>query len=162
MPQDLSVGNQSSSPIQAKLIPFLCYAKENQDIVRAFCQQLKSEGWIDPWFDEEDILPGQKWEGSVTEAVHNSHAVIVFLSSIAVHTEGFFQKELKLALDAAAEKPEDAIFIIPIRLDICDVPERLLPYQYVDYFGDEQHKMHVYQSLIAALRLRAENLGIQM
>jgi hypothetical protein len=146
----------------SKLIPFLCYAKENSTGVREFRERLKAETWIDPWFDEEDILPGQMWEGSVTEAVHNSHAVIVFLSSIAIRKEGFFHKELKLALDAAAEKPDGTIFIIPIRLDDCDVPERLQPYQYVDYFGDEAHKDHVYSSLIAALKLRAENLGIKM
>ena len=146
----------------SKLIPFLCYAKENSTAVREFRERLRAETWIDPWFDEEDILPGQKWEGSVVDAVHNSHAVIVFLSSIAVRKEGFFHKELKLALDAAAEKPDGTIFIIPIRLDVCDVPERLLPYQYVDYFGDEAHKDHVYSSLIAALKVRAENLGIKM
>jgi hypothetical protein len=146
----------------SKLIPFLCYAKENSTGVREFRERLKTEAWVDPWFDEEDILPGQMWEESVTEAVHNSHAVIIFLSSIAVRTEGFFHKELKLALDAAAEKPDGTIFIIPIRLDDCEVPERLLPYQYVDYFGDEAHKDHVYSSLIAALKIRAENLGIKM
>jgi hypothetical protein len=146
----------------SKLIPFLCYSKENSTGVREFRERLKAEDWIDPWFDEEDILPGQKWEESVVSAVHNSHAVIVFLSSIAVRTEGFFHKELKLALDAAAEKPDGTIFIIPIRLDVCDVPERLLPYQYVDYFGDEAHKDHVYSSLIAALKIRAQNLGIKV
>lgn len=164
MPQDPSVGNNHQfDPNKAsKLIPFLCYAKENQPIVREFSQLLKAEGWIDPWFDEEDILPGQRWEGSVTEAVHNSHAVIVFLSSIAVRTEGFFHKELKLALDAAAEKPEGTIFIIPIRLDDCGVPERLLPFQYVNYFGDEEHKRYVFSSLIQSLKIRAENLGIKL
>ena len=146
----------------SKLIPFLCYAKENSTGVREFRERLKAEAWIDPWFDEEDILPGQMWEESVIDAVHNSHAVIVFLSSIAVRKEGFFHKELKLALDAAAEKPDGTIFIIPIRLDACDVPERLLPYQYVDYFGEEEHKDHVYSSLIAALKIRAENLGIKI
>ena len=146
----------------SKLIPFLCYAKENSTSVREFRERLKAEDWIDPWFDEEDILPGQMWEESVIEAVHNSHAVIIFLSSIAIRQEGFFHKELKLALDAATEKPDGTIFIIPIRLDVCDVPERLQPYQYVDYFGDEEHKERVYSSLIAALKIRAENLGIKL
>ncbi len=152
-----AVKNESSGPW---LVPFLCYAKENSTSVREFRELLKAESWIDPWFDEEDILPGQMWEASVVEAVHQSHAVIIFLSSIAVRTEGFFHKELKLALDAAAEKPDGTIFIIPIRLDVCDVPDRLLPYQYVDYFGDDEHKKRVYTSLIKALKIRAENLGI--
>ena len=160
--EGMPVSVVASESENSKLIPFLCYAKENSNSVREFRERLRAEDWIDPWFDEEDILPGQKWEGSVADAVHNSHAVIIFLSSIAIRTEGFFQKELKLALDAAAEKPDGTIFIIPIRLDDCDVPERLQPYQYVDYFGDDAHKDSVYSSLIKALKVRAENLGIKM
>lgn len=120
------------------------------------------ESWIDPWFDEEDFLPGEMLEASVVNAVRHSHAVIIFLSSHAVRGEGFFHKELKLALDAAAEKPDGTIFIIPIRLYDCEVPDRLRPYQYVDYFGDDEHKDRVYSSLIAALKIRAENLGIKI
>lgn len=153
------VGSETAG---SKLIPFLCYARENSTGVREFRERLKSETWIDPWFDEEDILPGEKWMGSVKEAVHNSHAVIIFLSSIAIRTEGFFHVELKLALDAAAEKPDGTIFIIPIRLDSCDVPNRLQPYQYVDYFGDEEQKDRVYTSLIKALKVRAGDLGIKI
>lgn len=151
-----------SEVADSKLIPFLCYSKENSTDVREFRERLKAETWVDPWFDEEDILPGEKWEERVTEAVHNSHAVIIFLSSFAVRTEGFFHVELKHALDAAAEKPDGTIFIIPIRLDTCDVPERLQPYQYVDYFGDAEHKDRVYTSLIAALKVRAGDLGIKV
>jgi hypothetical protein len=146
----------------SKLIPFLCYSKENSTSVREFRERLRAESWIDPWFDEEDILPGQMWEASVVNAVRHSHAVIIFLSSHAVREEGFFHKELKLALDAAAEKPDGTIFIIPIRLDVCEVPYRLRPYQYVDYFGDDAQKDRVYASLITALKIRARNVGIKV
>jgi hypothetical protein len=145
-----------------KLIPFLSYAKSNRFIVREFASRLKSTGWIDPWYDEEDILPGQLWQDSVVHAVRHSHAVIIFLSRVAIASEGFFQKELTLALDTAAEKPEGTIFIIPMRLNDCDVPSRLRQYQYVDYFGSEPHKEIVYTSLIASLRRRAESLGIKV
>jgi hypothetical protein len=144
-----------------KLIPFLCYAKENVETVRQLAEHLKAEGWIDPWLDEEDILPGQKWEDRVVQAVHESHAVIVFLSKIAIESEGFFHKELNLALDTAEEKPDGTIFIIPIRLDICDVPLRLSQYQYVDYFGDDLKRERVYENLLTALGLRAKGLGIK-
>jgi len=146
---------------EPKLVPFLCYAKENKVVVREFSERLKAEGWIDPWFDEEDILPGQVWQDSVALGVRNSHAVMIFLSKVAVASEGFFHKEMKLALETAAEKPEGTIFIIPIRINDCEVPEMLAKFQYVDYFGREENKTHVYSHLIAALRVRAQNLGIK-
>ena len=145
-----------------KLIPFLCYAKEDIETVRQLAEQLKAEGWIDPWFDEEDILPGQKWEDRVVQSVHESHAVIAFLSKIAMESEGFFHKELNLALDTAEEKPEGTIFIIPVRLDICELPHRLSQFQYVDFFGDKVKKERVYENLLAALRIRAGSLGIKL
>jgi hypothetical protein len=145
-----------------KLIPFLCYAKEDIETVRQLADRLKAEGWIDPWFDEEDLLPGQKWEDRVVQAVHESHAVIAFLSKIAMASEGFFHKELNLALDTAEEKPDGAIFIIPIRLDICKLPQRLSQFQYVDFFGDEVKKERVYTNLLTALRVRAKSLEIKL
>lgn len=143
-----------------QLIPFLCYSKENKIVVRQFFMRLKNEGWIDPWFDEEDILPGEKWQDSVVKAVHGSNAVIILLSKQALKQEGFFHKELNLALDTANEKPEGTIFIIPIRLEECEVPERLLTYQYVDYFGGEEQEQRVYASLLASLKSIAQTLGI--
>jgi len=145
-----------------KLIPFLAYSKINKTSVRRFAARLRSEGWIDPWIDEEDILPGQVWQNSVIMGVRKSHAVIIFLSNEAVASEGFFQREIRLALDTAAEKPDGTIFIIPIRLDDCNVPEMLKKYQYVDYFGSIENKERVYASLIASLKLRAANLGIKI
>lgn len=164
MPQESNAGITSQRGEESsgkKLVPFLSYSKLNQTAARNFAEKLKSEGWIDPWFDEEDILPGQVWEELVTTGVRNSHAVIILLSKAAVTSEGFFHREIKLALDTAAEKPEGTIFIIPIRLNDCDVPDMLQKYQYVDYFGGEEQKERDYISLIAALKIRAENLGIK-
>lgn len=165
MPQESKTGitNKSGDGSSSrKLIPFISYSKINKIAARDFAEKLKSEGWIDPWFDEEDILPGQLWEETVTIGVRNSHAVIILLSKAAVTSEGFFQREIKLALDTAAEKPEGTIFIIPIRLNECDVPDMLRKYQYIDYFGGEEQKERMYTSLITALKVRAENLGIVM
>ncbi len=62
-PEKLSVSAPQSvvesESRNSNLIPFLCYAKENSTPVREFRQRLKAETWIDPWFDEEDILPGK-------------------------------------------------------------------------------------------------------
>ena len=64
------------------------------------------------------------------------------------------RKELRFALDKADEKPEGTIFIVPVRLEECDVPPRLARWHYVDLFRDEG-----YSRLTAALKARATVLS---
>jgi hypothetical protein len=38
-------------------------------------------------------------------------------------TGGIIQKEIRKALDFADEKPQGAVFVIPAKLEPCEVPE---------------------------------------
>jgi len=136
-----------------KLRVFLCHASQDKPIVRELYQRLLAEGWIDPWLDKEKLLPGQEWELEIEKSVESADAVIVCLSKAAITKEGYIQKELKKILDVADEKPEGTIFVIPVRLDNCDVPRRLQPWQYEDYFLDDQ-KSKAYDRIVHSLRLR--------
>ena len=40
-----------------KLRVFLCHSSQDKPIVRELYQRLLAEGWIDPWLDEEKLLP---------------------------------------------------------------------------------------------------------
>jgi hypothetical protein len=55
----------------------------------------------------------------------------------SVTKTGFVQIEIKTALDVAEEKREQTVFIIPLRLDACNVPDRLLRWQWVDLFKSQ-------------------------
>ena len=66
----------------------------------------------------------------------------------------YVQKELRYAREISLEKPEETIFLIPLRLDECEVPRWLRFYQWVDYF--RENKSEVYKALIASLKLRYE------
>jgi TIR domain len=81
--------------------------------------------------------------------------VLVCLSPTAITKKGFVQKEIKFALDAAEEQPEGTIFIIPVKLEECDVPERLRRWQWVDFF-----QKNGYERLLEALRLRCQSFGL--
>lgn len=118
---------------------FLCHASEDKPAVRKLYERLVEDG-IDAWLDEENLLPGQNWELEISNAVKKSDAVIVFLSSRSVKKAGFVQKEIKLALDVAQEKPEGTIFFIPARLDESSVPDSLREYQWVDLFDDKGYE----------------------
>jgi hypothetical protein len=112
-------------------------------------KQLLADG-IDPWLDEENLLPGQDWALEITKALRASDLIIVCLSRGSVTKEGFIQKEIRQALDVADEKPEETIFLIPLRLEQCEVPERLRKWQWVDLFEKDG-----YQRLLRSLDSRA-------
>ncbi len=143
-----------------KLRVFLCHSSQDKPVVRKLYQRLSAVGWIDPWLDEEKLLPGQDWDLEIEKAVESADAVIVFLSNNSVSKEGYVQKELRKALDIALEKPEETIFIIPIRLDDCELPRRLRTRQYVDYFPAERGEQ-AYQRLLQALTLRFQQLNLK-
>ncbi len=140
---------------QQKLRVFLCHAKQDKPTVRELYKRLCAEGWIDPWLDEERLLPGQDWELEILKSIERADAVFLCLSMHSVTKEGYVQKEMKLALNVALSKPEDTIFVVPLRLNECEVPHSVLRYHYEDYFPDE-HREHVYQRLLKSLRTRLQ------
>jgi len=144
-----NTGQQASQPLRV----FLCHASDDKEAVRDLYARLLADGFA-PWLDEEALLPGQEWRLEVQKAVRGSDAVIVCVSPSAVTKRGYVQKEIRLALDVADEQPEGAIFVIPVRLDECKVPERLKGRQWVDLFSEDG-----YETLRRALLKRAEDIG---
>lgn len=140
-----------------KLHVFLCHASQDKPIVRELYQRLEAEGWIDPWLDEEKLLPGQDWDLEIEKAVEAADVVIVCVSNRSVTKEGYVQKEIRKVLDIALEKPEETIFIIPLRFDECELPRRLRTWHYVDYFPAGQ-RSRAYQRLVQSLRVRVDQL----
>jgi signal transduction histidine kinase len=133
---------------------FLCHSSQDKPAVRELYHKLSAEGWIDVWFDEKNLLPGQDWEYEIEKALDESDAVIVCLSRNSVTKEGFVQKELKFVIDIALEKPEGTIYILPVRLDNYSPPRRLRSYHYVDYF--DENKIQGFAGLINALKVKLD------
>ncbi len=127
---------------------FLCHSSEDKPSVRNLYRRLISDGF-NPWLDEQDILPGQDWDREIAVAVKSSAVVLVCLSCTAGNKTGYIQKEIKYALDVAAEQPDGTIFMIPVRLEECDVPDRLKQWQWVNIFDE-----HGYSRLIQSLRVK--------
>ena len=128
-----------------ELREFLCQSSGDKDAVRALYARLKVDGFT-PWLDEEDLVGGQDWDAEIKKAVKNSHVVIVCLSNTSVNKTGYVQKEITAALDAADLRPEGTIYIVPVRLEECDVPERLAHIHYLDLFRADG-----YEKLVKAL-----------
>ena len=141
-------------PLPIPLRAFLCHSTGDKQPVRDLYKKLTNDGFI-PWLDEENLLPGQDWDAEIRKAVRTSHVVIVCLSNASTTKAGYVQKEIKVALDVADEQPDGIIFIIPLRLEECTVPDRLKKWQWVDLFNPKG-----YQKLVVALKTRAADLQL--
>jgi hypothetical protein len=142
---------ESIEPQRLKV--FLCHASHDKSYVRTLYWQLIEEGFM-PWLDEENLLAGQDWQTEIRKAVKRSDVVVICLSRHSVNKTGFFQREIAFALDAASEQPESAIFLIPARIEECDIPERIQHFQSPRIFETKG-----YGNLLSALRVRATSLG---
>ncbi|NWJ49185.1 MAG: SUMF1/EgtB/PvdO family nonheme iron enzyme [Chloroflexi bacterium] len=144
-------------PDPAKLKVFLCHSHKDKHRVYELYQQLQNEGWIQPWLDKEDLTPGDNWELEIPKEVRQSHIVIVCLSPNATDAAGYVHKEIKLALDVADQQPEGAIFLVPLKLEECRVPERLGHLHWVDYF-----EAGSYARLLKSFKKRAGQVGVSI
>ena len=126
----------ASTTADRRLRVFLSYAREDHHAVLALYERLEADGF-QPWMDKKDLLPGQKWEVEIPRQVHESDVVIVCLSTVFAKKTGYGQKEIALALDTAESQPEHSIFVIPLRLEECEVPERLHHWQWGNLFEDD-------------------------
>jgi hypothetical protein len=146
-------------PTARNLRVFLCHASQDKPVVRELYQKLLAEGWIDPWLDEEKLLPGQDWNLEIEKAVEASDAVIVCLSNVSVAKEGYVQRELRRVLDIALEKLDGEIFILPVKLDDCDLPRKLRDRQALNYFP-VTNQAAAYDKLKTSLKIRKDSMGI--
>ncbi|HKY28208.1 MAG TPA: DnaJ C-terminal domain-containing protein [Pyrinomonadaceae bacterium] len=142
--------DQKNTHVKSKLTlrVFLCHSSGDKPAVRKIYHRLLADG-VSAWLDEENLLPGQRWEQEIPKAVRDSDVVIVCLSQSSINKKGYLQKEIRYALDVADEQPEGTIFLIPLKLEECDIPEHLRRWQWVNFFEDRG-----YDRLMMALRRR--------
>ena len=139
-----------------RLRVFLCHSRGDKAAVRELYGRLLADG-LQPWLDEEDLLPGQRWQVEIPKAVRASDVVLVCLSPGSINHAGYVNKEISYALDVALEQPEDVIYVIPVCLIECIVPDRLADFQWVNLF-----EAGGYERLKRALQFRAKGLGLKI
>lgn len=114
---------------------FLCHASADKAAVRQLYRRLAADGFA-PWFDEESLRAGQDWRAEIVEVVRTVDFVVVCLSKASTTRAGYVQREIKDALDVADEQPDGSTFVIPVRLEDCEVPRRLRHLHWVDLFAE--------------------------
>jgi len=148
---------------------FLSYAHEDRLRVTKIYEALRSEGFS-VWMDSKNLLPGQEWGSQIKNALDEAEIILIFISNNSISKRGYFQRELKVALDIASTKPNDKVFLIPVRLDNLEIPQVLSHIQYADVFTQDdlnrlvqQLQQHLLQDEISlkGFQLIKEKINIE-
>ncbi len=139
---------------------FLSYASDDYDKVLPFYYSLKDEGFS-VWMDKMNLLAGQLWDSAIRKAIRESDLFLVFLTNNSVNKRGYLQKEIRIALDLWEEKLHDDIYIMPIRLEECEIPELLKKFHCIDFLNSVEvnEKSKNYKNLLQSINTEAKKLG---
>ncbi len=115
--------------LHTKPLIFLSYAKEDRRRVVGVYRALRKAD-LNPWMDDpprawhrEGIQPGREWDNEIRERIAQARVILLFLSSRSVTKRGYVQREYRLALNLALERPPTSISLVPVLLEPCSVPD---------------------------------------
>ncbi len=126
---------------------FISYAREDVQFAKKIYEHLEVNNFR-PWMDKEKLLVGQQWEPQIMNELRSADFIIILLSKTSVSKRGFVQREFKYALKYAEEKLTSDIFILPIKLDDCEVPPELGIFNWV-HLGDFEARGKIIEALNA-------------
>jgi len=113
-------------------ICFLSHSSSNKRLVRAVATTLHSYG-IETWFDEWEILPGDRITKKIEEGLSKATAVIIFLSQKSINSP-WVDEEIHNALHQSLSTGQYQV--IPVLVDECDVPLSLANYKRIEVGND--------------------------
>lgn len=124
---------------------FISYVREDKDAVNRIASALKAAD-VPVWTDKTKLTPGQNWQVVIRRAIQrNALAFIaVFSSNSQARSATYQNEELLLAVEQLRQHPPGRVWLIPVRLDECELPDfnlgpgrTLDSLQRVDLFGDD-------------------------
>lgn len=115
---------------------FLSYAREDEQIVARVYDYLTSIGQR-PWMDRRSLIGGVAWKEEIELEIKRCDMFFIFLSPRSVQKRGILQIEIRTALDKAREFLPDSIFIVPIVIEECEIPDQLAKYQWIDLVAED-------------------------
>jgi hypothetical protein len=111
---------------------FISYSREDTEFVMRLAGDLKAAG-ANVWLDQLDIPAGERWDRAVEGALAGSPVMIVVLSAASVASVNVMD-EVSYALGKQKT-------VIPILIQDCAIPFRLLRIQHVDFRRDYARAM---------------------
>lgn len=104
---------------------FISYVREDSHRVDQLQQTLEAAG-VRVWRDTADLWPGEDWRAKIRRAItSNAFVFIACFSNVSVSRNRSYQnEELTLAIEQLRQRRPDDPWLIPVRFDACDIPDR--------------------------------------
>ena len=124
---------------------FICYVHEDSLAVAGLARALTDAG-VRVWLDKTDLWPGEDWRAKIRAAITGDALVFIacFSAASLAKRKSHHYEELNLAIDELRLRPADDPWLVPVRLDDCEVPDRdigggrtLRSIQWADLFGPQ-------------------------
>jgi len=107
---------------------FISYSPDDSEFALRLAKDLKAAG-ANVWLDQLDIAPGQRRAHAVQDALNNCHRFLLLIPSPSSLESTDVEDEVAFAL--LGHKT-----VIPVLYRECEVPDRLRPFQNVDFRTD--------------------------
>jgi hypothetical protein len=127
---------------------FISYVREDRAHVD-YLQQFLEDAGITVWRDTEAVWPGQDWRAEIRDAITGNALVFLacFSRASVARVQSYQHEEISEAIDRLRQRPHDVTWLIPVRFDDCQIPDRdigggrtLRHLHYIDLFGDRYHQ----------------------
>lgn len=130
-----------------KGVVFLSYCQEDFKQVFDIRRKLEKAGY-QVWMAESNLVGSEEWRREIVRSICQSDVVVACLSRNWVNRESFVYKEIRVARELEKRFPGNPRFIIPVRLEVCNIPDILEDRQWVDL-----HAAHGFETLFEAIQL---------
>lgn len=146
------------SPVEPGPTVFICHANENKDFASFLYEKLEAEGFK-PWLDKESLRGGDEWNNVIKKAIEKEIDYVVVLQSndLAKKIDGYVNEEIKMALDRQKRFRHGIRFIIPVKIEACNLLEELEHLQAIDLSG----KKNIEKLIITIRRDQKKRKGEQ-
>ena len=127
---------------------FISYSHRDKEVTHKILERLRKAG-IEPWIDEELIMPGQSWVQGLHSAISNSDALIVVLSN-ATSDSKWQVSEIAQLLAEQQKNPTKPLIPVMVTKG-AEPPFFLKDRLYADLSDDKKFEQNI-EKVIAALK----------
>lgn len=118
---------------------FISYARTDVAMVQQVYKSLLNKNHR-PWMDVYSLKGGENWLRAIYKAIDECEIFLAILSNNSISRRGVIQKELKKALDKWDGMLPDDIYIVPLRIDDCPIPDLLKDLQVINWDNGKGRK----------------------